>query len=281
MMRSDHACQPIMTKTLLTLLAVILYLSASGLLWRGLRTGPRVGGSVRLGIFVLAAGAIVLHAALLYPDLFQGQLNLGITNAASLVSWAVALLFLLAALYQPIESLGSVILPVAATTILVEWLWPSRYLALPGASPIQAAHIVVSLIAYSLLSIAVVQSLALGLQERALHRRHTGGALRNLPPLETMEHLLFRMITVGFVLLTLTLVSGVFFSEQLFGRPLRFTHHIVLSIIAWGVFGTLLFGRSMYGWRGRTAVRWTLAGFILLVLAYFGSKFVLEILLRR
>lgn len=270
-----------MTKTLLTLLAAALYLSATGLLWQGLRTGRRIEGGARLGTFVLAAGAIVLHAALLYADLFQGQLNLGITNAASLVAWAVALLFLLAVLAQPIESLGSVILPVAAATILVEWLWPSRHLTLPGATPIQAAHIVVSLIAYSLLSIAVVQSLVLGLQERALHRRQTGGVLRNLPPLETMELLLFRMITVGFVLLTLTLISGIFFSEQLFDRPLRFTHHIVLSIIAWAVFGTLLFGRSMYGWRGRTAVRWTLAGFILLVLGYFGSKFVLEVLLHR
>jgi ABC-type uncharacterized transport system permease subunit len=73
----------------------------------------------------------------------------------------------------------------------------------------------------------------------------------------------------------------VFFSEELFGKPLRFTHHIVLSIIAWAVFGMLLVGRRLYGWRGRTAVRWTLAGFTLLVLGYFGSKFVLEVLLGR
>jgi ABC-type uncharacterized transport system permease subunit len=270
-----------MTTTLMTLLAMALYLSAAGLLWHGLRSGRRAEGSARAGIFALVAGALVLHAALLYPDLFGGPLNLGITNAASLVSWSVALLFLVAAVAQPVESLGTIILPIAAVTIFIEWLWPSRHLSLPGASPVQAAHIVVSLIAYSLLSIAVVQSLVLGAQERALHRRQTGGVLRNLPPLETMEHLLFRMITVGFLLLTLTLVSGVFFSEQLFHRPLRFTHHIVLSIIAWAVFGTLLIGRSVYGWRGRTAVRWTLAGFILLVLAYFGSKFVLEVLLHR
>jgi ABC-type uncharacterized transport system permease subunit len=176
---------------------------------------------------------------------------------------------------------GTLILPVAAATLLLEWLWPAPALALPGTSPAQAAHIVISLLAYSLLSVAVVQSLVLGLQERALHRRHAGGFLRNLPPLETMEHLLFRMIAVGFALLTLTLISGVFFSEELFGKPLRFTHHIVLSIIAWAIFGTLLAGRRLYGWRGRTAVRWTLAGFSLLVLGYFGSKFVLEVLLGR
>jgi len=270
-----------MTKALYTLLATGLYLSAAVLLWRSLRTGARLTGGVRTGVFALAAGALLLHGTLLFVDLFQGQLNLGLTNVASLVAWAVALLFLIAALYQPIEAIGAIILPFAATIILIEWLLPTRHLALPGASPVQAAHIVISLLAYSLLSIAVVQSLFLGLQERALHRRQAGGFLRNLPPLETMEHLLFRMIAVGFILLTLTVVSGIFFSEQLFGRPLRFIHHIVLSIIAWGIFGTLLFGRGVYGWRGRKAVRWTLAGFVLLVLGYFGSKFVLEVLLRR
>jgi len=251
------------------------------LLWRSLNAGKSLLGNARLGVLVLAAGALALHTGLLYSDLFQAGLNLGLTSAASLVAWAVTLLFLVAVLFQPIESLGVLILPVAAATLLCEWLLPTGHLTLPGASPVQAAHIVVSLLAYSLLSIAVVQSMVLSLQERALHRRHSGGFLRNLPPLETMEHLLFRMIAVGFALLTLTLVSGVFFSEELFGKPLRFTHHIVLSIIAWAVFGTLLIGRRIYGWRGRTAVRWTLAGFTLLVLGYFGSKFVLEVLLGR
>ena len=270
-----------MTLALLSIPAAALYLSAAVLLWRGLRSGGPLQGGARTGLFALAAGALVLHAALLYGDLFHTGLNLGLTSAASLVAWAVALLFLAAVLFQPIESLGVLILPVAAATLLLEWLWPTRHLTLPGASPVQAAHIVISLIAYSLLSVAVVQSVVLGLQERALHRREAGGFLRSLPPLETMEHLLFRMIAVGFVLLTLTLVSGVFFSEELFGKPLRFTHHTVLSIIAWAIFGILLTGRRLYGWRGRTAVHWTLAGFTLLVLGYFGSKFVLEVLLGR
>jgi len=271
----------IMTSVLYPILAAVLYVCAAGLLWRGLSAGKPLLGGARTGVLVLAAGALALHAALLYSDLFQGGLNLGLTSAASLVAWAVTLLFLAAVLFQPIESLGVLILPVAAATLLLEWLWPTRHLTLPGASPVQAAHIVISLLAYSLLSIAVVQSLVLSLQERALHRRQAGGFLHNLPPLETMEHLLFRMIAVGFILLTLTLVSGVFFSDELFGKPLRFTHHIVLSIIAWAVFGMLLVGRRLYGWRGRTAVRWTLAGFSLLVLGYFGSKFVLEVLLGR
>lgn len=271
----------IMASALLPIPVALLYLSAAALLWYGLRNGGPLQGGARTGVFTLVAGAVILHAALLYIDIFQNGLNLGFSSAASLVAWAVALLFLLAVLFQPVESLGPLILAVAAMMVLLEWLWPTHHLTLPGASPVQATHIVISLLAYSLLSIAVVQGVVLGLQEQALHRRHAGGFLRSLPPLEAMEHLLFRMIAVGFVLLTLTVVSGVFFSEELFGRPLRFTHHIVLSIIAWVVFGVLLIGHRWYGWRGRTAVRWTVAGFTLLVLGYFGSKFVLEILLGR
>jgi ABC-type uncharacterized transport system permease subunit len=267
--------------TALTVLALALYLGAAVLLWRSLRAGASLTAGLRTGIFALVGGALVLHGATLYANLFGAELNLGLTNAASLIAWAITLLFLLAVLFQPVESLGLLILPLAALALLLEWLWPMRHLTVPGASPLQAAHIVVSFLAYSLLSIAVVQGMMLGLQERALHRRHAGGFLRNLPPLETMERLLFRMIGVGFALLTLTLVSGVFFSEAMFGKPLRFTHHIVLPLIAWFAFGVLLVGRTLYGWRGRTAVRWTLAGFFLLVLGYFGSKFVLEVLLHR
>jgi ABC-type uncharacterized transport system permease subunit len=258
-----------------------LYLVAAALLWRDLRAGHASTGAVRYGIFALAAGALILHGAILYTDLFQDGLRLGLTHAASLVAWVVAVLFVVAALFQPIESLGTLILPFAALALIGEWLWPGRAAVLAGASPVQATHIIVSLLAYSLLSVAVVQSVMLGLQERALHRRQAGGFLRSLPPLETMELLLFRMIAIGFLLLTFTLASGVFFSEQLFGKPLRWTHHIVLSVIAWVVFGTLLLGHWRYGWRGRTAVRLTLAGFTLLVLGYFGSKFVVEVLLRH
>lgn len=92
---------------------------------------------------------------------------------------------------------------------------------------------------------------------------------------------MFQLIVAGFLLLTGTVVSGLFFSEQVFGRPLRLNHHTVLAIVAWLVYGVLLVGRWRLGWRGRTAVRWTVTGFVLLVLGYFGSKFVLEVVLGR
>jgi ABC-type uncharacterized transport system permease subunit len=233
-------------------------------------------------VFSLATGAIMLHAAILYTGLLRDNaLDLGLTNAVSLVAWVVALTYLISALSRPIESLGVFIMPLAALTLLLEWLWPIGHRLIQNTTPLYSAHIVISLLAYSLLSIAVLQSLMLALQEKQLRSHHPGGFMRTLPPLETMESLMFNMIVMGFVLLTLTLVSGIFFSEKVFGQPLRFSHHIVLSLISWGVFGVLLLGRWRLGWRGRTALHWTLSGFALLMLAYFGTKFVLEVVLHR
>jgi ABC-type uncharacterized transport system permease subunit len=103
----------------------------------------------------------------------------------------------------------------------------------------------------------------------------------NLPPLLVMEKMLFRIIWAGFILLTLTLFSGVIFSQEVFGQSVTFSHKTLFSFISWGVFAALLIGRHFYGWRGRTAIRWTLTGFTILLLAYIGSKFVLEIILQR
>jgi ABC-type uncharacterized transport system permease subunit len=114
-----------------------------------------------------------------------------------------------------------------------------------------------------------------------MHRGNLPGFLQGLPPLLAMEQLLFRIIAAGFVLLTLTLGSGILFSEELFGKPMQFTHKTVFGILSWIIFGALLAGRALYGWRGRIAMRWTLTGFLSLVLAYIGSKFVLEIILGR
>ncbi len=267
----------------MNLLAAVLYLCVGALLWLGLGRPESARGPARLGIYALAVGAVAAHAAVLYTGmLHEGGLNVGLANAISLIAWAIAVLFLIASITRPIESLGILIMPVAAATVLIDWLTPRGHLLIVTVTPLQSVHIVISLIAYSLLSIAVVQSLMLACVESHLrHRRQPSRFLRALPPLETMENLMFQMITLGFILLTLTVISGVFFSEQLFNKPLEFTDHIVLSIIAWVVFAVLLAGRWRFGWRGRTAIRWTLGGFTLLAFAYFGSKFALEILLRR
>ncbi len=270
-----------MTNLLVNFLALVLYLVAPALLWRGLVRGQAIAGSTKVAILGLVTAAVILHAVILYTGIrLDGGVNLALTAASSLVAWIVACLYLLVAISRPVENLGIVILPLAGLTVLIEWLWPGQT-SISVSSPPQAVHIVVSLLAYSLLCIATVQSLMLLFQEHKLRQKQPRGFIRALAPMQTMEELMFQMIGLGFLLLTLTLITGVFFSEALFGKPFKFTHHMVLAAIAWLVYATLLLGRWQLGWRGRTAIRWTLGGFSLLVLAYFGSKFVLEVLLGR
>jgi len=139
--------------------------------------------------------------------------------------------------------------------------------------------VIFALLGYSVLTLAALFAILLALQERALRARHFNGIVRALPPLTLTEALMFRLIGAGFVLLTLTLITGILFITNLFDQHLA--HKTVLSIAAWLVFGALLFGRWRYGWRGRRAVQLTLAGMTLLLLAFFGSRFVLEVLLHR
>jgi ABC-type uncharacterized transport system permease subunit len=124
-----------------------------------------------------------------------------------------------------------------------------------------------------------LQAVLLSIQEHHLRNRHPGGYIRALPPLQVMERLLFQMIGTGFALLSAALLTGFFFLEDIFAQHL--VHKTALSMAAWVIFGVLLWGRWKFGWRGRTAIRWTLSGFIFLLLAYFGSKAVLELILAR
>jgi ABC-type uncharacterized transport system permease subunit len=274
-----------MTKPFLFLaLPIAGYLLASWLLWRRLTQSGEVSRATRLrilaGIAVLAG--LAGHSVLLAGSLpTSAGLNLSLTNVLSLVSWVAVAMLLAAAIARPVENLGILVLPVAATLVLLAHWFPGKDILTLAATPAQSAHIVVSLLAYSLLLLATLQGLLLLFQERHLRSHQPGGLLRALPPMQTMETLMFQMIGVGFVLLTLTVASGVLFSEAVFGRPLRFNHHTVLAIAAWVVFGVLLLGHWRLGWRGRIAVRWTVAGFLLLVLGYFGTKFVVEVLLGR
>jgi len=269
-----------MANPALNFLALALYLATAVLIAQRLASGHPVSSGAKIGTLSLTVGAVILHAAILYTGLQGGVANLSLTAAFSLVAWIVATMYFAVSLFRPLDSLGILVTPFAGLTVLASWLWPTRN-PIPLSSTWQAVHIVIALLAYSLLCLAAAQSLMLLLQERELKRKQLGGVIRALPPMEMTETLMFHLIGVGFLLLTLTVVSGVFFAEQLFGKPFSFTHHIVLAMSAWVVYAILLYGRWHLGWRGRTAIRWTLGGFLLLVLAYFGSKFVLEVVLGR
>ncbi|MEZ5542745.1 MAG: cytochrome c biogenesis protein CcsA [Pseudomonadota bacterium] len=262
------------------LLSVILYLAASSLLVMRLARGGVQFSCRRHQILAVSAGAIIIHAAFLYPQVMRADgLNLGFFYAASLIALTTALLLALADLFQPVDNLGIGVFPLAALSIVLLLLNPAERIITDASSWQLDSHILLSLLAYSILGLAVVQAILLTIQDRHLHNRQPGGFIRALPPLAVMETLLFQMIAAGFVLLTLALVTGALFLEDIFAQHL--VHKTILSIVAWIVFAILLWGRWRFGWRGRTALRWTIGGFIFLMLAYLGSKFVLELILHR
>jgi len=266
--------------------AILLYVIASVMLFKriyGNTHAERISESLPTGksaILILAAIALLFHGWALYLGLFlDNSLNLGFTSALSLVIWVIAILFIIASMTRPVENLGILVLPFCVFIVVVNWIIPSPDYLIPNSSWLRTSHLMIAIIAYGLLGLAVAQAILLSFQERHLHNKQPSRLLHTLPPVQTMESLLFQMITLGFIFLTFTLTSGTLFSKEIFGKPISFTHHTIFAICAWIIFGTLLLGHWVFGWRGKTAVRWTIGGFVLLVLAYFGSRFVAEFLL--
>ncbi len=262
------------------LLSVLLYVTATVILGSRLLTLRALASPAKSWSAAAATAAVFLHALVLYQGLVTDTgLNLGFFNALSLVMWVIVVLLLLAALSKPVENLGVFIMPFAAAAVVLAMSYPSDRLLPEDTGFGLKFHIMLAIVAYSLLAIAAVQALALAFQDRQLRRKRPGGIIRALPPLQTMEVLLFQMIALGFFLLSLAIVSGMMFVDDMFAQNVA--HKTILSILAWVIFGVLLWGRSQFGWRGRVAIRWTLGGFFSLVLAFFGSKMVLELILSR
>ncbi|MEO7756785.1 MAG: cytochrome c biogenesis protein CcsA [Dokdonella sp.] len=259
---------------LLALLSIALYLVASGLLARPLLGRGESQGRLALGV---AAVAVLAHAAALL-GMHRGALDLHFFSALSLVGCVVSALTLLVNVSRPVAALGVIVFPLSALLLGVDIYAAPVTLPQPMDWQIKL-HVTVALLAFGVLSIAAALAILLAIQERGLRHRQFGAILRALPPLTLTETLLFRLIAAGFVLLSLTLLTGILFVDNLFGQHL--VHKTVLSIIAWLVFGVLLWGRKRYGWRGRSAVNLTLTGMAILLLAFFGSKFVLEVILHR
>lgn len=264
----------------LPFIAALLYLSAAVLLGIRLHKGVDAKFTPKALPLVLWFAGLAIHLPSLYADILTpAGLHLAFFNVLALVTDVIALVLLAAAVVRPVENLGIFILPLAALTAIVRMFVPVDGGPIGYSNPGLVAHVLLSILAYSLFAIAAVQALLLAVQHRHLRNRHPGGFIRALPPLETMEQLLFQMIAVGYVLLTLSLVSGALYLHDIFAQHL--VHKTGLSIFAWLLFSLLLWGRHHFGWRGRTAVRLTLSGFAVLMLAYFGSKFVLELLLGQ
>ena len=248
--------------------------------WRTPAAAPGLKAWERAAILL----PLALHGSLLYADVFsQSDIRFGFAYALSAMLWLTVLFYWLESLLYDLDAMLPPALALAALTVPLPALFPGRIGGAYAASFEFRLHLVLAMLAYSLFTIAILHAVLMAVAERRLHRKEGGaaGLLGALPPLLTLERLLFRLIAAAFVLLTLTLATGIAYSETLFGRAMRFDHKTVFAILSWLTFGVLLAGRWLYGWRGRTALRWTLTGFVLLILAYVGSRFVLEVILGR
>lgn len=273
-----------MNATTLSLFAIIAYMAATIGTIRSLRFDYRSSKhppGMRAGILALGWLALIPHGVLWLGSIQpETGLDFSLLNALSLVSGVAVLMLLLAAAFKPVDKLGIVIYPLAAVILALKLGIPAASHGVHNHSWPMTVHILSSMLAFSLLNIAAMQALLLALQDRGLRTRQMASPLiRSLPPLQTMENLLFQLIGGGFALLTVSLGSGFIFLENMFAQHLA--HKTVLSILAWVFFAVVLAGRVRYGWRGQVAIRWTLGGFISLMLAYLGSKLVLEWILQR
>ncbi|MDQ5904458.1 MAG: hypothetical protein QG672_2051 [Pseudomonadota bacterium] len=232
----------------------------------------------RLGI----ALALLVHGVGIREGLFgAGAMRFSFGFALSLMLWLAVFIYWLESFRSKMDGLQPMVLPLAALCAALPVVFPQVHVVAHADSWGFRSHFMAAMLAYSLFTLSALHAVFMGYTERKLHQRSLTKSLASLPPLLTMEALLFRMITIGFVLLTIALGSGAMFSDEIFGRALTLDHKTLFAFVSWGIFAALLVGRHAWGWRGRTALRWTMAGFMALLLAYIGSRFVLEIVLGR
>ncbi len=258
------------------LIAILIYTAAAIYFGSQFARQRSFKSSHLLGVATLG---LIAHGIGIYGISASGNsLNFSLFSASSLIFWVINAIVLISSIKKELHNLFLLLFPLSAMSVLAsvtatnpEWQHSLSYSI--------AAHVILSILAYSLLTIASLQALILAYQNHALKHKSRIANARLLPPLQTMESLLFELLWVGEILLTLAILSGFYFLEDMFAQHL--VHKTVFALSAWFIYALLLWGRHQMGWRGNKAIRWALAGFICLMLAYFGSKLVLEVILQR
>ena len=268
---------------ILFLLPAALYAAVWGLSLHGRR--PALTGT-------LLTLALVLHAVTLLWPWQAGSFHYGFAKLLSATVWIGVLLVWVESSRVELSRLASLLAPLAIVLVVLPYFFPGVGFDLRVQPPLFVPHLIVGTLAYGVMFLAAMQALLMAAAQYRLHPHRPSerpgmltsllaGGSTPLPPLMVLERILFRVIAVGFVLLLLTTVTGIVFSEETFGKPLPVNHKTVFSLVSTVFVGLLLAGHRLWGWRGRIAIRLTLGGFVLLLLSYVGSRFVLEVVLRR
>jgi len=258
--------------------AIALYLSAT--IYQLLQRFSAEKPSRPVWLLVGGTAGLVFHGLAAVQMLFTPTgINFSLWPVSTLILFTVNLIVLASSLRKPLHSLFIVLFPASIAVLLCSLLFGYTLVGSAHLSTEIGIHVTLSLLSYSLFTIAAAQSLLLAYQDKRLRDHHPGGFLHRLPPLQTMETLLFEVLWAGFILLSLAIITGFIFVENIWAQHLA--HKTFFALVAWLVFAILLWGRLKLGWRGTSAIRWTITGFILLALAYWGSKFVIEVVLHN
>lgn len=271
-------------KLVMPIILICLMLTYAGLgafVWHRHRKYGNKAYPLKAELAVLGVALLVHGAALLMPVLRDNVLITGFGYSVSLIVWLMLMMYCLGSFFYCLRGLQLLLYPCATVALLLGWVFPGKFVGYQINDLPFMLHIVSSLLAYGLFGIVTLFAVLILLLNRNLHRRRASALSNFLPPLLSLEKLMFRGMLAGFVLLTYSVVSGTFFAESVFGKPLTFTHKTMFGILSWLIYGGLLLKHSMTAWRGKKAAVWTIIGFVSLLLAYVGSKFVLEIVLHR
>ncbi|MEH6457215.1 MAG: cytochrome c biogenesis protein CcsA [Cocleimonas sp.] len=280
-----------MTSNLLNLTAIAFYIITWVLITRSVQASIRTpdtteekkAGTSKV-YFITWGIALSDHLfSIITPLTNSEELSLSFVSLGSYVMWFISLILFISTLSRKIQALAVVILPFTVLSIIFLMLSNGSTDNTIKINSGLGIHILVSLLAYSTLMLAAIQAILLATQNNFLHKRlknpQQSNFFRTLPALEDMEYFLFNLIGVGVILLSIGLLSGFYYLDNLFGSSVA--HKTILSILSWIIFSALLLGRWKYGWRGKTAVRWTISGFAVLALSFFGSKFIQEFVIEE
>lgn len=260
---------------------MLVYAGLSGFVWIHYKKHRDAAYPIKAELLVLSSALLIHGMALLVPVLQDQVLITGFGYSISLIVWLMLMMYCLGSFFYCLRGLQLLLYPCATVGLLLGTLFPGKFIGYQINDVPFMLHIGTSLLAYGLFGIVTLFAVLILLLNRSLHKRKMSALVTFLPPLLSLEKLMFRGMLVGFILLTYSVVSGTFFAKSVFGKPVTFTHKTVFGILSWLIYGGLLLKHSMTAWRGKKAAIWTIIGFISLVLAYVGSKFVLEVILQR
>ncbi len=260
----------------LAILSALLYTGAAAR--QLLQIDVKAQRGTQRGVIYLALAAVAMHLLIAVLDVEEGNLNLGFYKVASLIFLTMGVISLATLLIRPLHMLIIVTFPLAALAVLVNAFAPATGHPMNGLDDGIILHVLMSLLAFAVLSLATMQGALVSLQTQRLRRHHTRGIVRLLPPLDVMEAIFYELLIAGTLLLTAAIISGGLFIDDLLGQKL--VHKTVLTVIAWAIFATTLGVYWRRGWRIGTALTLVFVGYGCLVLGFFGSKLVVELLLN-